>query len=171
MNQALVYLAAAGFALSVFPFHIYNYIYINTAQKYAAVNVGLYGKINFFNINNVKNSPMEMQVNGKNKQLNMVKLRADAYKIFNCLCIYKIVQLTDFGMKSDANAYIALLHSGLTCALYKFIQCNGNYSKLRYYTLMNASHRSIVYYAKTVTIINAFVIGKIILILIMEKFK
>ncbi len=165
----LVYLAAAGFALAVFPLHVYNYVYINTASKYAALNVGLYGKINFFNLNSVNDRPMEIEVNGKSRQVDMGSVRAGAYKIFNSLCIYKIVQLTDYGMKSDANAYIALLHGGLTLALYKLIQCNGNFSKLRSYTILNAEHPHVVYYAKTVTIINLLVIGKIFMILIMEK--
>lgn len=169
MNQALVWLAAAGFALALFPLHVYNYIYVNSAEKYASVNVGIYGKFNLFNVNSVKDSPTKMQVNGKDKELKAGPIKASAYKIFNSVCIYKIVQLTDFGLKNDQNAYVALAQNGLTTALYKFIQCNGHYAKLRNYTVLNAEHEYINYYAKAVTIINLFVVGKIFLILIMEK--
>lgn len=169
MTQALVWLAAVGFALSVFPLHIYNYIYINSAEKYAGLNVGLYGKLNLLNMNSIKNDPMHMQINGKNKKVEAGKIKWSVYKIFNSLCIFKIVQLSDFGIKKDSGAYSALAQSMLTTTLYKFIQCNGHYAKLRNYAILNAEHGHVIYYAKAVTVINLFVIGKIIWILIMEK--
>ena len=66
MNIALTAVGAAVFALLIFPVHLYNYIYINTGQRYASLNVGTFGW-NFFNVNNVKDHPNEMQVNGKTK--------------------------------------------------------------------------------------------------------
>lgn len=166
---ALVWLAAAGFAIAVFPIHVYNYIYINTADKYLSLNAGLYGKINFINVNSVKNNPSKMQVNGKNKSFDAGKIKMSAYKIFNSVCIYKIVQLGDYGLKSDKNAYFALAQNGLTTALYKIIQRSGHYAKLRNYTVFNAEHDHFIYYAKAVTIINLMVISKIIMILLTEK--
>ncbi len=53
MNVALTAVGAAVFALLIFPVHLYNYIYINTGQKYASLNVGTFGW-NFFNVNTVK---------------------------------------------------------------------------------------------------------------------
>lgn len=169
MTQGLVWLAAAGFAFSLFPVHIYNYVYINTAEKYVGLNVGIYGKLNLFNVNSVKNDPMQMQVNGKNKRLEAGKIKWSAYRIFNSLCIFKIVQLSDFGLKEGVGAYGALAQHSLTTLLYKFIQTNGHYAKLRNYTILNAEHEHMVYYAKAVTIVNLFVVGKIIWILISEK--
>ena len=124
---------------------------------------------NFFNANTVKNKPGEMQVNGKSKKFDLSDIRYSAYKIFNSLCFYKIVQLGDFGLKEDKNAYFALTQNALTVAIYKFIQINGNYAKLRNYTVLNGSHGFVRYYCKSVTIINGIVVAKIILILIMEK--
>lgn len=167
MNVA-VYLAAIGFALSIFPIHIYNFIYINTGQKYASVNTGVYG-INFFNANTVKNKPGHMQINGKDKKVDAKKLNISFYKIFNQICLYKIVQLGDYGMKNQSNAYVALAQNCFTTAIYKFIQMNGNYCKLRNYTVLNEEHSEIRYYAKAVTIINLLVVAKIILIILMEK--
>lgn len=83
--------------------------------------------------------------------------------------MYKIIQLSDFGMKNQSNAYAALAQSGFTTAIYKFLQMNGNYSKLRNYTILNEEHSAIRYYSKTVTIINGFVVLKILSIFLMEK--
>ena len=168
MSNALVYIGAAGFLLAVFPFHIYNYIYINTAKKYASINAGVF-KINFFNANTIENDPYEMQVNGKKKKIDARKFNISLYKIFNQLCIYKIIQLGDYGMKNENNAYVALAQNGFTTAVYKFIQMNGNYCKLRNYTIFNEEHSEVHYYAKAVTIINLMVVAKIILIIITEK--
>lgn len=168
MSEALVYIAAIGFFLAVFPIHIFNYIYINTETKYAGINAGIY-KFNFFNANTVKDNPMEMQINGKNEKVDAKKMNISWYKIFNCLCLYKLIQLGDYGMKNQNNAYVALAQNSLSTAIYKFIQINGNYCKLRNYTILNEEHSEVRYYAKAVTIINLIVATKIILILIMEK--
>lgn len=168
MNVALTAVGAAVFALLIFPVHLYNYIYINTGQKYASLNVGTFGW-NFFNVNTVKDHPNEMQVNGKNKKLDMKKLKGSYYKIFNCICLYKMVQLGDYGMQREGNAYAALAQNCLTTAIYKFVQINGNFCKLRNYTILNQEHSDIRYYAKTVTVINALVVLKIFIIILMEK--
>lgn len=169
MNEAMVYLTAIGFAISIFPVHLYNYLYINTETRYAGLNIGVYRYLNFFNANTIEDKPGEMQVNGKNKKMDLSAVRASAYKIFDTLCIYKIVQMGDYGLKDDKSAYVALFQSAFSTAIYKFIQAHGNYAKLRNYTILNEEHGFLRYYLKAVTIINFIVVGKIILILIMEK--
>ena len=171
MNEAMVIFAAAGFLISVFPIYVYNYVYVNTEEKYASINVTMYRFIKIFNLNTVKNKPREMQINGKNKKIKTDMLKINFYKIFNQLCIYKVIQLSDFGLINSNNAYAALAQNAATIGLYKFLQINGNYTKLRNYTILNEEHREIRYYAKAVTIINLMVIGKIILIYLMEKFN
>lgn len=168
MSEAAVYIAAISFAISIFPVHIYNYIYINSAEKYASFNAGVY-KFNFFNANTVKDKPNEMQINGKSEKIDPNKLKVSLYRIFNQLCIYKLVQLGDYGFIKEDNAYIVLAQYGLTTAIYKFLQTNGNYCKLRNYTVINCEHSDIRYYAKAVTIINLLVLSKIFLIIILEK--
>ncbi|MDE6868444.1 MAG: hypothetical protein K2J83_04800 [Clostridia bacterium] len=169
MNIAMVIIAAAGFAVSIFPIHVFNYIYINTEEKYGSVNVTVFRFIRLFNANTVKNSPGKMQINGKEKKLDFNNLKLSAYKIFNMLCIYKVVQLSDYGMQNERNAYAALAQNGVTTAAYKFLQINGNYVKLRNYTILNEEHSSIRYYAKAVTVINLLVVTKIIFYVLMEK--
>lgn len=165
----MVYLAAAGFLISIFPIHIFNYVYVNTEEKYASVNVTVFRYIRIYNINTVKDKPNEMQINGKNKKMNLNLLKMNFYRMFDKLCICKIVQLSDFGLKNQNNAYVALAHNGITTAAYKYLQINGNYCKLRNYTVLNEEHSSIRYYAKAVTVINVMVITKILLIMLMEK--
>ena len=169
MNEAMIYLSAIGFALTLFPVHLYNYIYVNTEDKYFSINVCAYRFLRFFNANSVKNKPGEMEINGKSKKFDLKDIKFSAYKIFNSLCIFKIVQLGDYGLLGQKSANIALVQNALTTAIYKFIQINGNYAKLRNYTVLNQEHGYIRYYCKAVTIINSFVVGKIIFILIMEK--
>ena len=169
MNEAIVYIAAAVFALTVFPIHVYNYVYVNTEEKFASANVTLFRFFRIYNINSVKNSPNEMQINGKNRKMDKDILKINFYRIFNKLCIHKIVQLSDFGVKNQDNAYVALAQNGLTTAIYKFLQINGNYCKLKNYTVLNEEHSYIRYYAKAVTVINVLVILKILLIFAMER--
>ena len=165
----MVYLAAAGFLISVFPIHVFNYIYINTEAKYASINVTIFRFIRIYNINTIKDKPNEMQINGKNKKMNIDVLKMNFYKMFNKICVCKIVQLSDFGLKNQNNAYWALAQNGVTTAVYKFLQINGNHCKLRNYTVLNEEHSSIRYYAKAVTVINVLVITKILFIMLTEK--
>ena len=165
----MVYMAAVGFLISVFPIHVFNYIYINTEEKYASINVTIFRYIRIFNINTVKDKPNEMQINGKSKKMNMDMLKLNFYRIFNKLCVQKVIQLTDFGVKEENGAYAALAQNGITNALYGFLRINGNRVKLRNYAVLNQEHSEIRYYAKAVTIINLFVVTQIILVIIMEK--
>ncbi len=79
------------------------------------------------------------------------------------------MQLGDYGMQKDGNAYVALAQNCFTTAIYKFIQCNGNYCKLRNYAVLNEEHSEIRYYAKAVTVINMIVMAKILIIILKEK--
>ena len=169
MNEFAVYFAAALFALSVFPVHLYNYFYVDTSKKYASVNIGVYGVFNVFNANTISDNPREMQVNGKKKKVDLTKIKSLFYRIFNSLCLFKVVQLGDYGMQNENNAYVALVQSCFTTAIYKFIQCNGNYCKLRNYAVLNEEHSEIRYYAKAVTVINLIVMAKVLLIILKEK--
>lgn len=169
MKESLVYISAISFLLLIFPFHIFNYIYINTEEKYASINVAAFRFIKLYNLNTVKNKPNEIELNGKNKKMSINSLKLNFYNIFDKLCIYKVVQLSDFGMKNQSNAYAALIQNAFSTAIYKFIRMNGNYAKLRTYTVLNEEHSSIRYYAKAVAIINGFVMSKIIFIILTEK--
>lgn len=169
VENAIVYISAILFFITIFPVHLFNYVYINTEDKYAGLNVCAYRYIRFFNLNTVSDKPNEIQVNGKNKKMSFPEFRATAYKIFNKICIFKLVQLADFGLESEKGAYVALAHNAFTQVIYNFIRINRGYTKLKNYTILNSEHKFIRYYAKAVTIINLLVVTKIFLIILMEK--
>lgn len=171
MDKVLIVLGAVGFFISIFPIHVYNYIYFNSEEKFASLNVTIFRFIRIFNANTIKNNPREISINGKNKKLDKGILNVNFYKIFNQLCIHKIIQLSDIGMQNNDNAYVALAHNSVTTSLYKFLEINDNQVKLRNYTIFNEEHPHIRYYAKAVTVINLIVIMKIIFLIIMEKIK
>lgn len=165
----MVYLAAAGFLISIFPIHVYNYIYLNTEEKYASINITLFRFIRLYNVNTVKNKPGEMEINGKNKKIKPSALKLRFYRIYNKICIHKVVQISDYGMKNQNNAYAALVQSVSAEILYGFFRINGNKSKLKNYIILNEEHSYIRYYAKAVSIINLAVVLKILFIIITER--
>lgn len=169
VSEALVYLSAIGFFIAVFPIHVFNYAYVSTEQKYASVNVSIFRLIPILNISTVKNSLTKMNVNGKDRQMNSSFISKNALKIFNNLCITKIVQLSDFGLMNSNNVYVAYVQNILTQAVYAFVRINGGKTKLRNYTLLNYEHDYISYYLKLVGVINLMTVGKIFTILLWEK--
>jgi len=169
VSEALVYVSAIGFFIAVFPIHIFNYVYITTQQPYASLNISLFRIIPVFNLNTVKNDVTKMNVNGNEKKLSATVINKNALKIFNNLCITKVVQLSDFGLKNQSNVYLAFTQNCLTQAAYAFIRANGGKVKLRNYTLFNYEHENINYYLKLVGVINLITVSKIIMILIWEK--
>lgn len=165
----LVILTATVLFILLFPIHIYNYIYVNSREHYASINISAYRLFRIFNINTVKNSPAKMQINGKDKKIDMRFVRSRSLQIFNNLCITKIIQLGDFGVQSNKCAYLALGQNALAQTLYAFIKMNGGRTKLKNYTVLNEEHGDFLYYAKVVGAINLITVIKIVLILIVEK--
>ena len=110
-----------------------------------------------------------MQINGKKKKIDPTKFSIDYYRIFNRLCVHKIVQLGDYGVRDDKKIYVLIVQNALTNAIYNFLKINGNHCKLKNYTVLNEEHSEIRYYAKAITILNIIVLIKIFSIIIMEK--
>ncbi len=171
MNELLVWGSAIGFMFVIFPIHIFNYVYVNTQEKYASINVSAYRLIRLANVNTIKNKPDKMMINGKEKKMNLSFVKSKSLKIFNNLCLTKVIQLSDFGLMNEYSATAALVQNSLTKALYFFIKENGGKTKLKNYIVLNYNHGSVNYYLKLVGIINLLTVGKIILMLIMEKLK
>ena len=118
MNEAFIYITAIGFLISIFPIHVFNYIYINTEEKYFSINITLFRFIKLYNINTVKDKPNQLEFNGKNKNMSILNLKTNFYRVFDKLCIFKIIQLTDFGMKNQNNAYAVLAQNAVTTTAY-----------------------------------------------------
>lgn len=169
VSNVLVILTAVVFSVFLFPVHIYNYVYVNSNDGYASVNVSAYRLIRILNVNTIKNSPDKMQINGKDKDLDKSLINVNFIKIYNNLCLTKIIQLSDFGIRSEKGAYFALLQNALSQALYAFVKINGGRTKLKNYTVLNEEHDNVLYYAKVVGVINLLTVSKIMLMLILEK--
>lgn len=165
MNNALVYIAAIGFLIAIFPVHVINYVYVSTAEKYASVNVTLYRLVTLANVNTDK------KINKKKSKPKKKKLMTppNLLKIFNKLCITKIVQVSDFGILNPDNAYAALLQNALSCALFTFVRANGGRTKLKNFTVLNYEHDNINYYLKLTGIINVMTLLRLFSVFIWGK--
>lgn len=164
----MVWLSAIFFLLFIFPIHISNYIYVNSVEGYASINVCLFRFIKIFNANTIKNKMNGFEVNGKEKTIDTDYAIKGTRRIFNKIYFHKIIQLADYGMKKDNNAYYLMAHWSATQLLYSIIDTK-RCVKLKNYIILNDEHAEIRYYAKAVNIINVAVILKILLIILKEK--
>lgn len=169
MNKITICLLIGVFIILIFPIFIFNYVYVDTEEKYASLNVTLFRFFRIVNINTVKNSPSKMQLNGKEKSLNLKQFNTSYIKILKSLYIHKIVQLGDFGLLNEKNNYIALCQHTLTNGLKTLCLANGKHINIKNFIILNQEHGYIRYYAKAVTAVNLLIVAKIIFILLMEK--
>lgn len=167
MDNFIVYGVPALFFAAVLPVYVSVYAYGNTHTKYASVNFCLYRVIRFMNMNTEEDG--RLMINGKEAKVNPALALRDGKIAFDNLCISKIVQLSDFGLVKDENAYIALLQSAVTFPLYSYISKKGSFCKLRNYVILNAEHGGITYGAKVVSVINLVAALKILFILMLER--
>lgn len=165
MNDALVYLSAILFLIAIFPVHVLNYVYVSTAKRYVGVNITLYRLFTLFNFNTEKPpKPQEDDKKEEEKDDGKLLTTTNWLKIFNSLCITKIVQLGDYGLKNPNNAYIALANKTLTDAVYTFVKLNGGKTKLKNYAILNYEHEHVNYYLKLAGVINVITLTKLFII-------
>ncbi len=169
MNSLIVIAVTVSLAIILFPLHIDNYIYFNSVEKYASVNVALYRFIRVFNVNTVAHSVRRMHVNGKDKDIDAGFFKSNMLKIYNNLSVTKIIQLGDYGIAGQGGAYAAVAQNAVTQAVYSFATLNGGNIKLKNYIILNREHDGVVYYAKISGVINLLAAIKIMFILMMEK--
>lgn len=165
MNDVIVYLSAILFFISVLPIHVFSYIYISTGQKYAGVNISIYRYFTILRFNTDK----KFEFIDKNVMKKQMNTTLNWLTVYNNLCITKIVQLADFGLKKENNAYIALGQNAVTNALYSFVKINGGRTKLKNYAILNSEHSEVNYYLKLVGVINLIVVTKLLLIYLWSK--
>ena len=101
-----------------------------------------------------------MQVNGRERNIKADVIKKNALKIVKELTLTKIVQLGDYGMLSEKNAYAALMQSLLTNALYSYMDYRRKI-KLKNFVILNTAHKNILHYAKISCIINIVTLLKI----------
>ena len=168
VNDALVYISAISFFIAIFPVHVFNYVYISTSERYAGINITLYRLFTILNIN-TERKPKLIKEKDKEKSDDKILTTTNWLKLFNSLCITKIVQLGDYGIQNPDNAYVALANKALTDAIYTFVKINGGKTKLKNYSVLNYEHSHINYYLKLVGIINIITIIKLFTIFFWGK--
>lgn len=164
MSEALVYISAIAFLISVFPVHVLSYVYVSTAENYASINVTLYRLFTVLNVNTFKPpEPDDKKQEEKDKKEKLMT-PPNWLTIFNNLCITKIVQLGDYGLQEPNNAYVALANGAVTDAVYTFVKINGGKTKLKNYSILNYEHADVNYYLKFAGVINMITLLKLITI-------
>lgn len=184
VDTALVIVSATLFFIAVFPIHFLNYVFISTEKSYASVNVTLYGIYRIVNFNTedkikrvLKKRKKKLENarearHGKDNEEKLPMSPARLIKLYNKLCITKIVQLGDYGIKKENNVYIALAQKLLTDAVYAFVKINGgDKTKLRNYAVFNCEHGHINYYLKLVGVINVISLVRLLITFLWEKVK
>lgn len=165
VSAVLIYIFAIAFFIAVFPVHVFIYVYASTAEKYASVNVTAYRLFTILNFN-TERPPKSDDTEKDDKEQEKDKLMTPPnwLKIFNNLCLTKIVQLGDYGMQNPDNAYVALANGALTNAAYTFVKVNGGKTKLKNYSILNYEHENVNYYLKLAGVINVITLLKLLII-------
>lgn len=171
MSEALVYISAIAFFIAVFPVHVFIYVYASTAEKYAGINVTLYRLFTILNVNTERPPKPDdnKEEDEKDKEKDKLMTPPNWLKIFNNLCLTKIVQLGDYGLQNPDNAYVALANGAVTNAAYTFVKINGGKTKLKNYSVLNYEHDSVNYYLKLAGVVNVITLLKLLLIFYWEK--
>ena len=169
----MVYISAILFSICVFPVHVVCYAYATTAEKYASINVTAFRLFTVINKNTdmLKDFSLKRYIgeSGDDDKKGKIITPENWLKLFNKLCIVKIVQLCDYGIRDPQNVYAALAGSTITDIAYAFIRINGGKTKLSYQTVLNYEHSDINYYLKLTGIINVFTILKMLAIFLWGK--
>ncbi len=168
VESLIVYGATVLFFFSVLPVYVSVYVYADSGKKYASVNFCIYRFLRFLNINSAEDGH-SMQINGKDAEIDIPLAMKDAKIALDNTCLFKIIQLSDYGMLRESNTYAALLQGAITFPLYTYLKRSGSKCKLKNYTIFNMEHSELEYAAKVVSVINLIVAIKILIIMLMER--
>lgn len=167
VENFIVYGCTALFAAALLPVYVSVYAFADSSEKFASTNFCVYRFIRFLNVNTEEGGAVK--VNGKDMKINPLIAARDAKVAFDNLCVFKIIQLSDFGLLNQANAYAALGQSAVTFPLYSYIAKRGSSCKLKNYVILNFEHGDIFYTAKVVSVLNIVTALKIIFLLLRER--
>ncbi|MGN0808264.1 MAG: hypothetical protein ACI4MN_07460 [Candidatus Coproplasma sp.] len=165
MNELIIYLSAAAFIIYIFPVHVFSYVYVTTQKGYISLNVSLYKFIPLYKGNfKLKASEIDLKPLFNNGGGLKIKYPSHYVDLYNKLCITKIVQVGDFGIQNEDNAYLALAQNSFTQALYTFVKVNGGRTKLKNYVVLNNEHDYICYCLKLVGVINLMTLLRVFIV-------
>lgn len=168
MGRALIILSAMGFAIAIFPVHLYSYIFFSTESRRMEVRVSLFKFIPLIRLS-LNKALQRTEENNKNNVPKKLPKPDTILNMYNKLCITKIVQLIDIGIQDEKNAYFALAQNAATEFLYAFVRINEGRIKLRNYPVLNGEHGYINYYVKLVGVINFIALSRITAIYLWSK--
>ncbi len=152
----IVWLIFITFTLFIFPIYITNYVYVNTEDKYASLNVCLYRYIRFFNANTIQNDPNHMQINGKDKSIDLHAAKWKYLFFLKRLHLCKVVQLGNYGIQKTSGATLAVTQY-VANEMLKLSLKNVNLStKYKNYMLISENFNGLRYYAKTSIVVNIY---------------
>lgn len=155
MSEAIIYVSAIAFALYVFPVHVFSYVYVTTQKGYASLNISLFKLIPLYKgINELKLDLKSMAELADGDVGLKLKYPSHYVDLYNKLCITKIVQVSDFGLQNQSNAYAAIAQHAFTQAVYTFVKVNSGKTKLKNYVVFNGEHGYLNYCLKLVGVIN-----------------
>ncbi|MGN1103817.1 MAG: hypothetical protein ACI4QI_02980 [Candidatus Coproplasma sp.] len=165
MSEAIIYVSSIAFALYIFPVHVFSYVYVTTQKEYASINISLFKLIPLYRGTN----KIKIDVSDVAGFLNSdsgLKLKYPSHYVdlYNKLCITKIVQVSDFGIQRQSNAYAVLAQHALTQAVYTFVKVNGGKTKLKNYVVINGEHGYINYCIKVVGVINLMALLRLFIV-------
>ena len=167
MENFIVYGGTALFFVSVLPVYVSVYAYADSGKKYASANFCLYRIFRFLNVNTEEDG--RIMSNVKEAGINPAASVRDGKIALDNLCVFKIIQLSDFGLGSEKSAYAALLQSAVTFPLYSYIDKSGSACKLRHYVVLNAEPSEIKYCAEAVRVIHTVVALQLAVVLVMGR--
>ena len=87
MESIIIIIPAIVCALLLMPVHIYNYIYVNTEDGYASLNISVYRYLKIQNVNTVKNKPGILDINGKTQQADFSSFFKISSKVIDVLSL------------------------------------------------------------------------------------
>lgn len=151
MSEVIFYSTTILFFLSVFPINLYGYAYISSTNKFASFQLSAYKIIPI--VNKQINNHSVLQFNNKGKFV--LKNPKRIKKIFNKICITKIIQLSEFGVQNGNLATLAIMQYGVTHTFYDYLKDASN-TKTVSTVIFNAEHNEFNYCVKIVGVINLF---------------
>ncbi len=166
VQDLVVYGVNGLFLLCLLPVYTSVYLYADAGRAYFSVDAYLWRFIHPLQLSTADDGGMRL--NGGDLNIGPVAATRAAKVAFDNLCLFKLVQLSDFGLKSGAAAYAALFQRAATFALYKYAELSGSRCKLRNYAVFNAEHGNVVWCGKAVCAVNVVAAAKLLICVLRE---
>lgn len=167
MQNLVVYGTSALFAVALLPLYATVYIYADSGSRYVSANVYLWRVFRPVCISTAEDG--KMQFNGKEIKFTPAAALKAGKALIDNLCLFKFVQLCDFGLQSHYGAYLALFQRMAALPLYEYLTVTGSSCRLKNYTVLNAEHGHVIYCGKAACAVNIVAAVKILISVLRES--